>query len=258
MTKVGGTKTDQAYRRLRSAIEDGELVPGERLVIRELVDTLGMSPTPIREAMRLLQAQGLIIDRPQQGMIVAKFSPDSVTDLYRVRSALEPLAVEMAAQAATAEDLEGIRELHERFRAAVLGHDVSEQLAVLNADWHRAVYRASHNNLIGELIERAWATMPFEAVWLDSRARASLDHHEAITAAVESRDSNLARRFMSLHVEIGAVSTVHRLRALAARSAGVDAQEAEDDLGLAEVATDLGRSVFTPADLAGATPESDR
>lgn len=258
MTKVGGTKTDQAYRRLRTAIEDGELAPGERLVIRELVDTLGMSPTPIREAMRLLQAQGLITDRPQQGMIVAKFSPDSVTDLYRVRSALEPLAVEMAAMAATDEDLASIRELHERFRAAVEDHDASQQLADLNAQWHRTVYRASHNNLISELIERAWATMPVEAVWLDSRARASLDHHEAITGAVETRDANLARRFMTLHVEIGAISTVHRLRALAARSGAGGAEEAEDDLGLAEIATDLGRSVFTPADLTGATPESDR
>lgn len=231
MNSAGGTKTDQAYRFLRAEIEDGVLAPGERLVIRELVDRLGMSPTPIREAMRLLQAQGLIMDRPQQGMIVAKFSPDSVTDLYRVRSALEPLAVEMAATAATAEDLDIIREVHERFRVAIETRDPHLQPADLNAEWHRAVYRASHNNLIGELIERAWATMPVEAAWLDSRAQASLEHHEAITVAMEKRDANLARRFMMLHVEVGAISTVQRLRTLAEGK----------DVGVAELAEEIWR-----------------
>ncbi|MCM6761212.1 FCD domain-containing protein [Rathayibacter sp. ZW T2_19] len=145
-------------------------------------------------------------------MIVVDYPLDQTTEIYRIRAELEPLAAELAVAHATDEDLERIRDAHEAFRSAVTSTGSHPDTAHLNAVWHQAVYRSARSRLLNEIIERVWSAMPVEAVWLDRRALASLEHHEAITEALEKRDANLARRFMSVHIEIGAMSTVSHMR----------------------------------------------
>ena len=95
------TKTDAACAALREAIEADRLAPGERLAVKRLVEDLQMSPTPIREALRLLQAEGLAVYKPHHGMVVADYPAESVAEVSRMRALLEPLAVELAVRHAT-------------------------------------------------------------------------------------------------------------------------------------------------------------
>src|SRR5262245_28498270 len=111
------TKTELALEVLRERIRNGELAPGERLRVDELTQELGMSATPIREALRLLQADRVVDYRPHHGIVVAELSIGKTEEVYRLRALLEPLAVELAVpkldDAARAE----IESLHARHMA---------------------------------------------------------------------------------------------------------------------------------------------
>lgn len=200
-TAVSMTKTQAAFHRIRGAIEEGRLKPGDRLKTAELQDELGMSPTPIREALRLLQAQGLVEHRPHHGMVVAEYPVEQTEEVYRLRLVLEPLAAGLAAERATAEQLGGIRHLLDGLREAVRAGDARVDAAELNAAWHRAVYEAAGSRHLEEFIARLWSVLPLEAIWLESRSKASVEEHERITAAIERRDAADASALVKRHIE---------------------------------------------------------
>src|SRR6185503_15083749 len=164
------TKTEAAFLALRDAIEDGRLRPGERLVLSRLIEELGMSPTPIREALRLLQAQGLAAYSAHHGMVVAEYAPDDVAEVSRIRVELEPLAVALAVERADEADLAEMRAAHDALKAAHEGRTPRSEAASLNAAWHAAVYRPAASPLLTDFIARLWAGVPVEAVWRRSRA----------------------------------------------------------------------------------------
>ena len=89
------TKTELALELLRERIRSGELAPGQRLALEELTQSLGMSATPIREALRLLQADQLVDYRPHHGVVVKESPPEATVEIYRIKSPLEPLSTEL-------------------------------------------------------------------------------------------------------------------------------------------------------------------
>jgi DNA-binding GntR family transcriptional regulator len=206
------TKTEAAFLALRDAIEEGRLRPGERLLLSRLIEELGMSPTPIREALRLLQAQGLAVYQPHQGMVVADYSPDSVEEVSRIRAELEPLAVELAVERADAAQVAEMREAHEALRAAQEGPGPRSDAATLNAAWHATVYRHAGSPLLTEFISRLWAGVPVEAVWRSRRAARSLEEHEEIMVAIERGDAQGARELMRAHIQSGVKTTLQNMR----------------------------------------------
>jgi DNA-binding GntR family transcriptional regulator len=205
------TKTEAAFRALRRAIEDGRYLPGEHLRVAQLIDELGMSPTPIREALRLLQAEGLVVHHPHRGMAVAEYSPEDAEEVYKLRALLEPLATEQAAQNATDEQIAEMRRLHDELTAA-LTDDARTDAAELNAAWHRAVYSGARSRHLEDIIARLWQAIPMRAVWLTGRASISHAQHERVMLAIERRDAEAARACMREHIELGALSTVEHLR----------------------------------------------
>lgn len=210
------TKTETAFMALRDAIENGAYRPGEHLRLARLVEDLGMSPTPIREALRLLQAEGLVEHHPHRGMVVAEYSPESAEEIYRLRVLLEPLAAELAVERATTEELEQIRRLHDDLVAAV-GDGSRTDVAERNADWHRAIYAASGSRHLQDFIARLWQAIPPRAIWLTRRAERSLAQHDDIMDALEARDGSAAREAMRAHIGLGGAETVEHLRALGDR-----------------------------------------
>jgi DNA-binding GntR family transcriptional regulator len=206
------TKTEAAFVALRDAIEDGRLRPGERLVLSRLIAELGMSPTPIREALRLLQAQGLAAYSAHHGMVVAEYAPDDVAEVSRIRVELEPLAVALAVERASADDLAEMRAAHDALKAAHEGRTPGSEAASLNAAWHAAVYRPAASPLLTDFIARLWAGVPVEAVWRRSRAERSLREHDRIMQAIERRDAETARRLMREHIERGSAATIAHMR----------------------------------------------
>ena len=195
------TKTQAAFHRIRGAIEEGRLEPGERLRATALQKELGMSPTPIREALRLLQAQGLVEHRPHHGMVVAEYTVEETEEVYRLRVVLEPMAAGLAAERASAEQLGTIRRRLEDLKDAVEAGATRVDGAELNAAWHRAVYVAAGSRYLEEFIARLWGILPLEAIWLESRSEASVEEHERITAAVEQGDATVAAALTKRHIE---------------------------------------------------------
>lgn len=211
------TKTDLAFQELRSAIEDGRLKPGERLTIARLRAGLDMSPTPIREALRLLQAEGLLEHEPHRGVVVRTYRPDEAKEVYRLRILLEPLATELAVDRATEAEIEEMRDLHQTLMAAADPGPTQTDAAELNARWHRSIYDASRSPYLIEFIARLWQALPVRAIWLSRRAPRSVAQHVEIMSAIEARDAAAAAELMREHVTFGAASTVEHLRAIEAQ-----------------------------------------
>jgi DNA-binding FadR family transcriptional regulator len=213
--KAGDVLADQLRSRIRSGeLREGQALPAER----ELVIQTGLSRMSVREALRLLEAEGLIETRPGRngGSRVRRPAGDELTrhlelfiwgrnvgfnDLHDVREALEALAAEGAARRHTDADVEDLTEKTTAVEAAV--HNVETYLAA-NLDWHIAVARASHNELLisfmsvlSNAIHDATAIEAFDSP--DVRA-ATLKIHRSILAAIVDRDADAARRRMLRHV----------------------------------------------------------
>jgi DNA-binding GntR family transcriptional regulator len=194
------TKTELALQVVRDLIRTGSLAPGQRLHLDSLTTDLGMSRTPIREALRLLQADGLVVYRPHQGIVVAEFSARQTEEIVRLRCLLEPLAVELAVPELTAKQLRELRRLHERLLAAVAtGRGTT--VTASNASWHWRIYEASGSSLLTEFIRRLWDVYPWRTMWvLPGRLEQSATEHEAIMQAIAEGDAALAAERVREHI----------------------------------------------------------
>ena len=207
------TKTEAAFRALRQAIESGRLHPGEHLRVQRLVEDLQMSPTPIREALRMLQSEGLVVHEAHRGTSVAEYSPEEAEQVYALRVELEPMAARLAAERITDEELAVLRALHAELGTAIAGaHHPSA--AELNLRWHRAVTNACGSRYLQEFIARLWQALPGRAIWLTDRAATSYAQHERIMEALEAHDAEAAYACMREHISLGARSTIRHMRSI--------------------------------------------
>jgi DNA-binding GntR family transcriptional regulator len=205
------TKTEVALEALRGRIRSGQLRPGERLRVDELTRELGMSPTPIREALRLLQADRLIDYRPHHGIVVAELSAETTAQVYGLRAVLEPLAVELAVRRLTEDEAQELERLHERHAGvrAKRATAVSEA----NRAWHWAIYEASGWSILSDFVRQLWEAFPWRTMWaLPGRMPLSLEQHEAIMEAIRVRDADLAAERMRVHITSGCETLLEHLR----------------------------------------------
>ena len=208
------TKTEAAFAELRRAIEEGRLAQGSRLSVKQLVEDLGMSPTPIREALRLLQADGLATYEPYHGMVVADYSPESVTEVSRDAGAARAAGGRSSrSRARVPRSWAEMRAAHEAHGRAIHDGPHRGQAASLNAAWHQAVYRPCDSRLLLDFIARLWSAVPVEAIWRSDRAEESFAQHELIMEAIERGDAAGARELMREHIEYGVDATLAGMRA---------------------------------------------
>lgn len=206
------TKTELALQALRERIRSGELQPGQRLRVDDLTRELGMSPTPIREALRLLQADRLVDYRAHHGIVVAELSAETTVEVYRLRSLLEPLAVELAVPRLTEGDVEELERLHERHARAPSSKG-SATVSDRNRAWHWAIYEASGWPILNDLVRQLWEAFPWRTMWaLPGRTSLSLEQHEAVMEGIRARDAALASEAMREHVTSGCETLVAHLR----------------------------------------------
>jgi DNA-binding GntR family transcriptional regulator len=195
------TKAELALHVLREKIRMGELEPGQRVRVTALQDELGMSPTPIREALRLLQADGLISYRPHQQIVVAESSPEETIEIFRLRSLLEPLATQLAGPRLRGKRLKELERRHEKLLEGV---ERGASISISNADWHWAIYEASGWVHLTDFIRRLWERFPWRTMWvLPDRAHMSAAEHDAVMEGIRAGDSTLAAEQMRAHIESG-------------------------------------------------------
>ena len=135
---------DVVFNTLRQAILKGELEPGERLMEIQLAERLGVSRTPIREAIRKLELEGLVLMIPRKGAEVAKISARSLRDVLEVRRALEELAIELACQRMSEEDVGNLQKAQEDFKKAIAEGDAMK-IAETDEHYHDVIYEGTQN-----------------------------------------------------------------------------------------------------------------
>ena len=194
------TKTELAVRSLREMIRVGELEPGARLSPVAIAEQLEMSPTPVREALRLLQSDGLILYKAHQGIEVAGLPADDVAEIYTLRRLLEPVAAELAVPIMTGPVLRKLERLHDRLRDAVATGQ-GRKIAEANADWHWYIYDRSETRYLTEFIRRLWARFPWRTMWvIPQRAERTLEEHEAMMVAIRAGDGAETARLLRAHI----------------------------------------------------------
>lgn len=186
------TKQEFVYRTLRAAIIRCELPPGERLVIDDLARQLAVSAIPVREALQLLQSEGLAVNVPHVGATVAPISRESIVEVFTVMEGLEIVATRSAAQRATAGDLDALGGIVDAMDRA-LAAGAPEQWADMNNRFHAAIARLTGMPMLQEMMERAldrWDRVRryyFSGVLVHRAEHAQREHH-ALLAAMRKRD----------------------------------------------------------------------
>ena len=194
------TKTDAAYLALREAIVQGKYVPGERLTVSKLEDELRLSPTPIREALRLLQAHGYVEHESHRGVRVVSYSSADVEEVYRLRLALEPLACGLVAETITPSGLDKLWQTHNDLIAIIRKGQLVRGPQV-NAQWHSSLYALANQQLLQDFIGRLWMSIPLQAIWNWEHSQKSVAEHKAIMEALAAHEAPLASDLMRQHIE---------------------------------------------------------
>ena len=192
---------NDAYGMILHAIDTGIYTPGDRLVESELADRFGVSRTPIREALQRLETQSMLT-RDGRSLIVASLDHNQMAELYAVRTALEGLAAELAAQHAAEEEIKVLYEMVEEDHAIV---DDPVLLSQANRRFHRQIHLASHNRFLVkqlDLVYRSMALLATTSLAAEGRGKIALAEHIEIVRAIEARNGDAASRALRDHLSI--------------------------------------------------------
>ena len=193
---------DVVFNTLRQAIITGEFAPGERLMEISLANRLGVSRTPVREAIRKLELEGLVIMIPRKGAQVARITEKNLRDVIEIRTVLEEFAAVLACEGIDQAGLHDLRQAHEDFIRSVENGDI---LDIVDKDetFHDTIFRATNNDrlisIINNLREQFYRYR-MEYV-KDIRQRSNLvEEHRELLDAISSRDSIKAKELMKTHL----------------------------------------------------------
>ena len=205
---------DVVFKTLRQAILTGELKPGERLMEIHLANKLGVSRTPIREAIRQLELEGLVIMIPRKGAMVASITEKSMTDVLEVRLALDKLAVQLACDRITREQKVELREKLEAFEKAIKTNDVI-RIAKADVDFHDVIFEASGNARLGQMVNNLAEQMyryRFEYIKDTSGHSKLVTEHKAIYDAIITGDIDRADCAITEHIRNQEESIIKLIR----------------------------------------------
>ncbi len=206
------------FTTLRQAILKGELQPGERLMEIQLAEKMGVSRTPIREAIRKLANEGLVTMIPRKGAIVAGISEKMLRDVLQVRMTLEKMAYECAFGNITDEDIEQMRRAEAEFEEAVENGDL---VGIAEADerFHFIIYSAANNDKLKEILTSLKENMyRYRMEYAKNRdARHELiEEHRAIMQTFADRDAENGLRYVERHIANQESAVLNKLKQEAA------------------------------------------
>jgi DNA-binding GntR family transcriptional regulator len=193
------------YQALRQAILSSTIKPGQRLDVEELGQKLGVSLTPVRNAIHQLAAEGLIEIRPRTGTFVASLSPQDVKETFEIRLALESLAAEKAVENTTSADLKRLTELLKSLRKPVRNDEDRKNHERDNVEFHLILVKASGNRRLIEMYEALNAHIKIARIHASernwpSRLEEEQAEHEEIVNAIEKGDATKLIAALRKHI----------------------------------------------------------
>lgn len=205
---------DVVFNTLRQAILRGELKPGERLMEIQLANKLGVSRTPIREAIRKLELEGLVLMIPRRGAEVAEITEKNLRDVLEVRSALEELAVQLACVRISYEGIESLKKAAKDFEAALSSDDITK-IAEADVAFHDIIYLATDNRRLIQLLNNLREQMyRYRVEHLKQKEchPQLLEEHQDIIHAIEKREKDIAAKLTNQHINNQVTAVTGTLR----------------------------------------------
>lgn len=205
---------DVVFNTLRRAILTGELKPGERLMEIHLANRLGVSRTPIREAIRKLELEGLVTMIPRRGAEVAQITEKSLQDVLEVRRALDALSVELACDRISEEALTALGNACEAFATATQTKD-TKKMAEADVALHNIIVQAADNNRLVSLVNNLSEQMyryRFEYLKDASAHGQLIEEHRIIYESIRKKDKKTAAETAKLHIDNQEQSIMKQLR----------------------------------------------
>lgn len=199
------------YAKIRGDILNGVLEPGEKLREEKLASKLNISRTPIREAIRRLTVEGLLIYIPNRGVTVRNYTIDDVEDAYNLRAVVEGYAASLAAQNRETQLIIQLEESNHHYKTIIensfkVGQKDTEAILKANSEFHDTIVTMSKNSYIKNFL-RSLVAIPVlyrGFYWFDEdELKTSIKHHSDIVSAIKHRDSEQAKALMSTHLYHG-------------------------------------------------------
>ncbi len=196
---------EEVYLSIKEAILMGEFAPGERLSIGRLLQRIGFSPTPIREALLKLEQEGFVSRLPKGGFIVSRFTKKDIDQIFDIRSLLESYALDLAIRHIKKEDIlwleRNVKE-SETYIQRREWHKVSK----LNTEFHDYLNRLSQNERLLAMINglRDQIFQYRSAILrVPQKAKVSIEHHKRMIDAIKKKDGELLKRLIQEHIQVG-------------------------------------------------------
>lgn len=212
---------EQVAHRLRQMLVEGRIVPGAKLNERELSEVLNVSRTPLREAIKMLAAEGLVELLPNRGAIAVALTEEDVRNTFEVMAGLEAQSGELAAQRITDAELAEVKALHFEMMAAYTRGDLSNYYR-LNALIHAAINAAARNPVLSATYRQVNARLQalrFRSNQDGEKWKAAVQEHEHMIAALSARDGAAMRAVLVQHLNNKRDVVIEQLRAASAADA---------------------------------------
>lgn len=198
--------SEKVYRSLRDGIAEGRYHTGDCLIEMKIAEELGVSRTPVREALKQLELEDLVVSHPNRGVVVKGFSNEDLQDVSTIRHLLEGQAAYWAAERISPELLSELKEVVELMEFYTQKNDI-EHLVGLDTRFHEIIYEASGSRTIRHILaslHRNIRQARQSSLTLPDRAGYSLAEHKKIYGAIEKHDAPAAKAFMESHVATAA------------------------------------------------------
>ncbi|WP_163269472.1 GntR family transcriptional regulator [Chelativorans alearense] len=201
-----------AYAQLLGDIRSGRLLPGARLREIEIATRLGISRTPVREAIRRLEADGLVSYLPRIGAVVRQLSYPEVMELYEMRWVLEGTAARLAARSASGVEIEELAEINAEM---IREGQTPQELVTLNRQFHNTLIAAARNRYLVRSVRAIETTLLIlgpTTMEDPARVSAAVEEHQAVVNALRGRDEAAAEAMMRAHIESAQRTRLRQLR----------------------------------------------
>lgn len=193
----------RVYNALREDILNGKYKVGENLIELRIADELNVSRTPVREAIRQLELEGLVESIPNKRVTVKGISIKDMEDIYRIRRVLEGLSARWAVEQITDDEISGLQEIYELMEFYTQKNDI-DQIAKLNTKFHEIIFNATKSNILMHILNDfqfyvKWAR--HESLSIPGRMEEALKEHHDILQAIKNRKGEDAEKYLTIHVE---------------------------------------------------------